>query len=116
MNLLVVILNRPDRLEELLEAYIENDIPGATILDSVGMGSILGREVPIFAGFRDVFAGNQPNSKVLFSFIEESTRVEMALDVIDALMNPPGQPGAAFSFVVPVTQVRAARLRRRQEG
>lgn len=111
MHLLIVVLNRTEKLEELLEGFIELEIPGATILDSVGMGSVLGRDVPIFAGFRSLFAGNQPNSKVLLSLIREEGKLEQALDFVDHLLNAGDTPGGAFSIVVPVSHVRGARIR-----
>ncbi len=111
MHLLIIVLNRIEKLEELLEGFIEMEIPGATILDSVGMGSVLHREVPIFAGFSSMFAGNQPNSKVLLSLIREDVKLEQALDFVDRLLNIEGSPGGAFSIVVPVSQVRGARIR-----
>ena len=37
MRLLVIILNKTECLEELLEAFTENNISGATIIDSKGM-------------------------------------------------------------------------------
>jgi nitrogen regulatory protein PII len=111
MHLLVVVLNRPDKLEELLEGYIEHEIPGATIVDSVGMGSVLGREIPIFAGFRSMFQGSQPSGKILFSLIDNADKVDEALDFIDHAMNPEGQPPSALAFVAPVSHVRGGRTR-----
>ena len=115
MDLLIIVLNRTEKLEELLEGFIELEIPGATILDSVGMGSILGREIPIFAGFRSMFASMQPNSKVLLSLIERDDKLEEALDFVDRLLNVEDAPGGAFSIVVPVSQVRGARIRFRRD-
>ncbi len=37
MKLLVIILNKTECLENLLEAFSENNISGATIIDSKGM-------------------------------------------------------------------------------
>lgn len=111
MHLLIVVLNHTERLEELLEGYIEHDIPGATVIDSVGMGSILGRDVPLFAGFRAVFAGSQPSSKVLLSLIDGESKLEEALDFVDRLMNKPNCPAGAFSIAVPVSHARGSRIR-----
>ena len=41
MKLLVFVLNREELLEQVLEAYVEAGISGATILDSEGMGRFL---------------------------------------------------------------------------
>lgn len=115
MHLLIVVLNHPEKLEELLEGFIEHEIPGATILDSVGMGSVLGREIPIFAGFRSLFAGNRPNSKVLLSLVDRDEKLEEILDFIDRHVNVDGAPGSAFSIVVPVSEVRGARIRYKRD-
>jgi anti-anti-sigma regulatory factor len=45
MKLLVLFLNKVEKLEEVLEGYLEIDITGATVVDSVGMGHILSEEV-----------------------------------------------------------------------
>lgn len=105
MNLLVVILNQTEHLEELLEAFIEHEVPGATIVDSVGMGSVLKRDIPIFAGFRSIFESSRPDGKLLFSLIDSESKVEETLAMVDRVMNVPGKPLGAFCFAVPVSQV-----------
>jgi hypothetical protein len=49
MKLVVFILNREELLEQVLEAFVESGVPGATLLDSAGMGRMLTSEVPLFA-------------------------------------------------------------------
>ena len=41
MKLLVLILNKVEKLEEVLEGYLEVGISGSTIIDSVGMWHVL---------------------------------------------------------------------------
>ena len=65
MKLLVLILNKVEKLEEVLEGYLEVGISGSTIIDSVGMGHVLSEEVPIFAGLRFMFAGAKPHNKII---------------------------------------------------
>ncbi len=50
MKLAILVLNKEEYLEPILEGFIEIDVTGATIIDSIGMGHILSSEVPIFAG------------------------------------------------------------------
>ena len=42
MKLLVLILNKTEALEELLEAFVDNGIKGATIISSTGMAHAIG--------------------------------------------------------------------------
>ena len=57
MKLLILILNKVEKLEEVLEGFLEIGITGATVIESSGMGHILSEEVPIFVGLRFMFAG-----------------------------------------------------------
>ena len=52
MHLLIIVLNKEEYLDDVLEAFIETGITGATIVDSVGMGKTLAYHIPIFAGLR----------------------------------------------------------------
>ena len=52
MELLICVINDPAKVDEILEAFLEIGITGATIVDTYGMGKTLVQDVPIFAGFR----------------------------------------------------------------
>ena len=75
MKLLVFVLNQEELLEDVLTAYVEAGIPGATILDSEGMGRFLTYEVPLFADFKDFMKGNKPYNKTIFSVIRQEKKV-----------------------------------------
>ncbi len=71
MKLALIFLNEIEYLEELLAAFLEIGVSGATVLDSVGMGHIISQNIPIFAGLRDAFAGSSPNNKLILMVTEE---------------------------------------------
>lgn len=71
MKLAVIFLNKIEYLEDLLSAFLEIGVSGATVLDSVGMGHIITQNIPIFAGLRDAFAGSSPNHKLILVVIDE---------------------------------------------
>ena len=77
MKLLLLFLNKVEKLEEVLEGFVEVGISGATVVDSVGMGHILSEEVPIFAGLRFMFAGTKPHNKTIFSVIKDEKEDEV---------------------------------------
>ncbi|HCJ93725.1 MAG TPA: hypothetical protein DHV69_00435, partial [Sphaerochaeta sp.] len=76
MKLLVFVLNNEELLEEVLEAYVEAGVTGATILDSEGMGRFLAYEVPLFAGFKEFMKGNKPYNKTILSVVGDMATVE----------------------------------------
>lgn len=106
MTLLVFICNQPDKLEELLEGFLEVGVTGATVLDTVGMGQILSTEVPIFAGFRSLFRGASTVNKTILSVIDQPSKVRAALDIINEIFGGLDQPGSGIVFTVPIENVR----------
>jgi nitrogen regulatory protein P-II 1 len=101
MKLLVVVLNASDKLEEVLEGLIETGVTGATVVDSVGMGSIIG-DVPLFAGLRSLFRGAKPRNNMLFSVIRDE-QAEEAMDILGRILGcVHGERGKGLAFVLPV--------------
>lgn len=106
MLLLVFICNRPDKLDEVLEGFLEIGITGATIVDSVGMGRVLSSEVPIFAGFRSLFRGASAVNRTVLSVVREAATVREAFAIIEDAVGPLDNPGNGIAFTIPVGDVR----------
>ncbi len=105
MKLFVYILNQPEKLEEVMAGFVEIGITGATIVDSVGMGRILSRDVPIFAGFQSLLSGSRPYNKTIFSVMDDDDKVDRVLRLIEELCGSFDEPGAGIAFVLPLDQV-----------
>lgn len=106
MTLLVFICNQPEKLEEVLEGFLEVGITGATIIDTVGMGQILSSEVPIFAGFRSLFRGAATVNKTIMSVIDGEEKVREALSILEEIIEDLDQPGSGIAFTIPIENVR----------
>jgi len=106
MTLLVFICNQPDKLEEVLEGFLEIGVTGATVIDTIGMGQILSTEVPIFAGFRSMFRGASTVNKTILSVIDEPRKVKDALMIIEETFGGLHAPGSGIVFTVPIENVR----------
>jgi len=102
MKLLVFVLNNEELLEEVLEAYIEAGVTGATILDSEGMGRFLTYEVPLFAGFKEFMKGNRPYNKTIISVIRDDSTVERLRKLLDEIVGGLENPGTGIMFTLPV--------------
>jgi nitrogen regulatory protein PII len=104
MKLLVVILNKEEKLEEVLEGYLEIGISGATVIDSVGMGHIVSEEVPIFAGLRFMFAGAKPHNKTILSAIKDE-KERPVIELLEKILGDLNQPGTGIVFTLPIDAV-----------
>jgi nitrogen regulatory protein P-II 1 len=102
MKLLFIVLNSADKLEETLEGLIEAGVTGATVVDSVGMGRIIGG-VPLFAGMRSLFRSAKPRNNVIFSVIRDA-QADEAMDLLAKILECNGGKGksAGLAFIVPV--------------
>ncbi|HDP94780.1 MAG TPA: hypothetical protein ENN40_05395 [Candidatus Aminicenantes bacterium] len=101
MMLAVLILNREELLESVLEGYLEIGITGATIVDSVGMGHILAEDVPVFAGLRFMFSGNRPYNKTVLSVIQDE-KGPAVKNVLKKILGPLEDNGNGILFFIPV--------------
>ncbi len=102
MKLLVFILNDEEYLEEVLQAYVEAGVTGATIIDSEGMGRFLTYEVPLFAGFKEFMKGNKPYNKTIISVIRNEATIERVKALVDEIVGELENPGTGIMFTLPV--------------
>jgi nitrogen regulatory protein P-II 1 len=102
MKLLVFVLNNEEFLEEVLEAYIEAGVTGATILDSEGMGRFLTYEVPLFAGFKKFMKGNKPYNKTIISVVRNQDTIDRLKKLVDDIVGDLDNPGTGIMFTLPV--------------
>ena len=100
MRLFVYILNRTERIEDVLAGFVEIGITGATLVDSVGMGEVLVRNVPVFAGFRNVLSESRPANKTIFAVVEDEAKIDEAVRIIEEICGPFGTPGAGIAFTL----------------
>jgi nitrogen regulatory protein PII len=109
MDLLVCVINEPSKVDEILEAFLEIGVTGATVLDSQGMGTTLVEDVPIFAGFRNVLAGVGKPNKTIFSVVKDRETVERAVASIEKICGSFERPSTGIVFTIPVGFVKGLR-------
>ncbi len=106
MKLVVFILNRGELLEQVLEAFVEAGVPGATVLSSSGMGRMLSTEVPLFADLPDSMKGIQPANRVIFSLVGGEPTVQRLEKLLEKACGDLSVPGTGLLFTVPVDYAR----------
>jgi hypothetical protein len=104
-QLLLAVIKGHDRLEAVLEGFVELDLPGATVLDARGMGQIVATEIPVFSGFRSLFQGGAEESYLVFSLLAAEQAGE-ALELLDDVCGDRSDPGTGIAAVLPVLHFR----------
>jgi hypothetical protein len=104
VKLAILVLNKEELLEDLLEGFIEIGLTGATIIDSIGMGHILSTDVPVFAGLKFMFAGSRSYNKTILSIIKEE-KVEPLKELVKKVLGSLEESGNGILFFVHVEDV-----------
>lgn len=104
MQLLICILNDEKRLNDALAALVEAGVKGATIVESYGMAKVLARDVPIFAGFRNLLQGARPYNHTLFSVIHDESILDTVLALLRDVLEADTYGSGNLVFTVPVSR------------
>ncbi len=103
--LLVVVLNKTEKLESILERFVDVDVRGATVIDSIGMGRTLEAEIPIFGTLQEILSagkGRRPENKTIFTVIKEERTLRDAQRAIKEELAGFKEPGTGIMFVLPI--------------
>jgi len=103
-RLLVVVINDPERVDDVLTGFLELGITGATVINSEGMGRILPHQIPIFAGLRAVVGDDRPKNVTIFSVVAKDV-VHSAIELVKAVCGDLDAPSTGIAFVLPLDHV-----------
>jgi nitrogen regulatory protein P-II 1 len=103
-QLLVCVINKASKVEEILEAFLDLGVTGATVLDSCGMGAVL-TEDPIFAGFRQLLSGPGTRNKTILSVIEDEETLDAAISAVETICGRMENASTGILFTVPIDRV-----------
>ena len=104
MQLLVIVLNKVECLEALLEKFYEENISGATILDSMGMAHSLSSydELRFMASLRLLINPDNRESKTLFMVVQEEKITEIS-KIVNEITGGLKNPDTGIMFTVPIS-------------
>ena len=106
MNVLVIVLNKKEYLDDILDSFVEIGIKGATIIDSQGMGSAItnsGRgSEPMFGAIRSFLDNARPYNKTIFTVIEDEEMLTEAVKIVKEILGDINKPGVGMMFTLPV--------------
>lgn len=106
MELLVLILNKTECLKDLLSAFMENDIKGATILNSQGMAHNLYEynELRFMASLRLLLDPEHKESKTILVVVEKE-KIPVVSRIANEVTGGLDKPDTGIIFTVPVNYI-----------
>lgn len=106
MKLAVVVLNKVECLEDLLERFYEEDLRGATILDSQGMAHTLedNDELTFMVSLRQFLDPSHKESKTIFMVVPDQRLADVSR-VLNEVTGGLDQPDTGILFALDVNHV-----------
>lgn len=106
MYLLLMVLDDSTRLNEVLEAWRQQGVPGITILESTGLNRVLPRHTaqPLYAGFSHVFGAGRVGHQTLFAIIDSMDLAEAAVKATEEVLGDLSEPSTGIICALPISK------------
>ena len=104
MELLIYVMNKTEKLDQLLHVFSENNLTGATIINSTGMmHKLYDDDVDSykFLSLRNFFDPERKESKTIMMVVSEE-QVELVTKIIEGVVGDLNQCDNGIVFTVPV--------------
>ncbi len=108
MRLLMIILNKEEFLDDILSTLVELGIIGATVIESTRMSEILIREIPIFAGLREMRRSGRAYNRVIIAPLEKGETVSELLKLLKEMNIDFSDSETGFLFTIPIEDFSGA--------
>jgi hypothetical protein len=113
-KLIVAVLTNLQTCHDVIHLWEELGVPGATILDSVGMRHLKERhahrdDLPLIPSLRSVLEQEEYNHRTVFSVVPDGFDVDDLIERTDVLAGNFATDHTGIIFVTPVLQVKGLR-------
>jgi nitrogen regulatory protein PII len=113
-KLIVAILTNMQVCHDVIHLWETLEVPGATILDSMGMRHLRQRhthrdDLPLLPSLRSMLEQEEYNHRTVFSVVPDDFDVDDLIRRTEELVGDFGVEQTGLLFVVPVLQVRGLR-------
>jgi nitrogen regulatory protein PII len=117
MFLVLYVLNDPENLDTLLDAWEDVGVSGVTILLSKGLvrfresGGVWREDFPLFPSFENFREHIENTNRTLFSIVEDEAVVERLVKATERVVGSLDQPGTGVMAVIPLARVYGLKKR-----
>ncbi|HEY8345177.1 MAG TPA: hypothetical protein VIL66_08325 [Bacillota bacterium] len=101
---LFIIINDPDKLEDVLQVLLDCEIRGATIMETQGMAKVLSDRIPIFFGLRGLLEDEHELNKTIFALSKHPEKIDQAIAKLSEMFHSFEEACTGMMFVVPVVK------------
>lgn len=114
MYLILMVLNDPDRLEDLLIAWEEKGVQGATVLFSTGLGRIHQMDgwrddMPLIPSLRDFYEVPENMNRTIFTVVKDEAQVDAVVAATINVVGELDEEGTGMLLVLPLARAYGAK-------
>jgi len=108
LYLMVIVINKTETVNEILEMFYNIGIRGATIFDSRGMGqTFMDCESPVVGGLRSlIYDQCRPNNITILSVVESLEQYDRAVQEVEKITGSFDEPGTGIACVFPLARLK----------
>ena len=107
MKLMIYVMNKPELLDKFLKELSKNQIKGATILESTGMGRKLAgnEDIPWIGSLKAILDVPRKESHVIILALPDE-QVEVVYQVIETVAGDLMAPNSGIAFTLPIDSIK----------
>jgi hypothetical protein len=116
-EVVVLVLDNPDNISDVLNAWLQVGVPGVTMLDSAGLGHTFATEgaradLPLLPSLASLLQPREDPSRLLFSVVPDGFDTDALIAATEAVTGSLDAPNTGILFVLPVSKTRGVHPRR----
>jgi len=109
MYFMLFVLDDADKLEDLLDAWEQAGVPGATVFPSTGLGRIrkfdgFRDDLPLMPGLDDLYEMREELHRTLITVVKDESVVDEVVAATQGVVGDLNQSGTGFLVVLPVAR------------
>lgn len=109
-DLVSLVLDDPDKVEAILESWLEVGVSGVTIWHSTGLARELNRrrtrdDLPLFPSLHSLFQTREEPHRTLWAIVPDGFDMEALVAATERITGPLDGPRSGILFVVPIARV-----------
>jgi len=105
MELLIVVINNPDLVADIVPALVELDVRGIVAMESESVMQFLAQEVPIFAGLRELITTPKSYNKTLIGITEDVDILQELYSLLKDINIDLKSPGTGYALTIPISGI-----------
>jgi nitrogen regulatory protein PII len=114
MSMILFVLHDSEKLQEVLNAWEETGISGATVLFSVGIGRLrqtqaLRDDLPMMPSLDDFYPSPENFGRTLFTIIDDDRLIEKIVQATERVVGDLREPNRGILTVLPTSQIYGLR-------